>query len=124
MPTHQNDAKYGARTDSDLFALLGERASDCGQKSMTARLAAVIEIVEAILARGYDRAQVLALLINAGWYFTPDSFDSALSRVRKRRVKGSCNPQNSNESQSSEHNSAVPPFADLFASTRKNWKGR
>lgn len=111
-------------SDLELCEHLRQRAVDCRQKSMTARLAAIIEIVEAILARGYDRSQVLALLIDADWRFTPDSFDSALSRVRKRRVKGDCNPEKTNESQSSERNSTSPPFVEAFLRTSRNWKGK
>ncbi|SCV02139.1 hypothetical protein CNECB9_930014 [Cupriavidus necator] len=72
-------------SDGELIQRLHLRAADCRQKSMTARLAAVIDWVEALLARGYDRSQVRDLLVEAGWRFTPDSFDSALTRVRKRR---------------------------------------
>lgn len=73
-------------SDSELIQLLQGRALDCSQKSMTARLAAVADDVEALLARGYDRSQVREVLMEAGWRFTPDSFDSALTRVRKRRA--------------------------------------
>lgn len=124
MQEQQNGTQYGERSDSSLVALLGERALDCRQKFTTARLAAVIDVVEAILARGYDRSQVLALLTDADWRFTPDSFDSALSRVRKRRVKQACNPEKSNESQSSEHSSVSPPFVEAFLRTSRNWKGK
>lgn len=72
-------------SDSELIQRLRGRALDCSQKSMTARLAAITDEVEAILARGYDRSQVREVLVEAGWRFTPDSFDSALTRVRKRR---------------------------------------
>lgn len=72
-------------SDGELLQRLHERAADCRQKSMTSRLAAVRELVEEILQRGYDRSQVREILIEAGWQFTPDSFDSALSRLRKRR---------------------------------------
>ncbi|QUN27219.1 hypothetical protein KB879_24510 [Cupriavidus sp. KK10] len=72
-------------SDGELIQRLRGRALDCSQKSMTARLAAVTDEVEALLARGYDRSQVRDVLVEAGWRFTPDSFDSALTRVRKRR---------------------------------------
>lgn len=75
-----------APTNSELIERLLARAADCGQKSMTTRLMEVIDPVEALLGRGYDRSQVREWLIAAGWRFTPDSFDSALSRVRKRRL--------------------------------------
>ncbi|WP_147363618.1 hypothetical protein [Burkholderia pseudomallei] len=76
----------GALTNSVLIECLRVRAADCGQKSMTARLKAVIDLVEAVLARGYDRSQVREWLVSAGFEFTPDSFDSALTRVRRRRL--------------------------------------
>ncbi|WCM18358.1 hypothetical protein NDK50_12920 [Paraburkholderia bryophila] len=72
-------------SNGELIERLRLGAVDCGQKSMTARLTAVIDLVEALMARGYDRSQVREWLIEAGWRFTPDSFDSALSRIRKRR---------------------------------------
>ena len=52
---------------------------------MTARLAAVVDEVGALLARGYDRSQVRDVLVEAGYRFTANSFDSALKQVRKRR---------------------------------------
>ncbi|HEM7888137.1 TPA: hypothetical protein U2Q27_001700 [Burkholderia cepacia] len=115
MHDQQSCNEYEALTDASLFALLEEQALDCRQKSMTARLAAVTDVVEAILARGYDRSQVLDLLINAGWRFTPDSFDSALSRIRKRRLNADSNAQSQKRSLE---------FADVFASPRKNWRGK
>lgn len=72
-------------SDGELIQRLHLRAADCSQKSMTARLAAVIDEVEALLTRGYDRSQVRKFLLGAGWHFTPHSFDSALTRVRTRR---------------------------------------
>lgn len=72
-------------SDGELIQRLHLRAADCRQKSMTARLVAVIDGVEALLARGYDRSQLLEILVEVGWHFTTDSFDSALRRVRKRQ---------------------------------------
>jgi hypothetical protein len=85
-PALKDGVDYATLTNSRLMELLRERALDCGQKSMTARLAAVIDLVEVMLARSYDRSQVRDLLIEMGWRFTPDSFDSALSRVRRWRM--------------------------------------
>ncbi|MBO7933708.1 hypothetical protein J3L14_07105 [Burkholderia pseudomallei] len=73
-------------SDGELLRRLRERAADCQQKSMTARLAAVLDLVEEILHRGYDRSQVREILTGSAWRFTADSFDSALSRLRKRRA--------------------------------------
>lgn len=124
MPEQRRNIEYTALTNASLLALLQERALDCGQKSMTARLAVVIEIVEAILARGYDRSQVLALLTEAGWRFTPDSFDSALSRVRRRRLLNvDGNRRRSEKLPSLGCSDSPPTFADVFASPRSNWKG-
>lgn len=74
-------------TDDELMVQLKTRAAGCRQKSMTARLAAVIDLIETLLSRGYDRSQAREVLIETGWHFTPDSFDSALSRVRKRHLR-------------------------------------
>lgn len=75
-------------SDAELMERLRSRAADCLQNSMTARLGAVLDLVESLLGRGYGRSQVLEILIEVGWCFTPDSFDSALTRVRKRRQGG------------------------------------
>ncbi|WP_420993618.1 hypothetical protein ACKI2N_015745 [Cupriavidus sp. 30B13] len=72
-------------SDGELIQRLRARAADCRQNSMTARLATVIDEVEALLVRGYDRSQVRDVLVGAGCHFTPDSFDSALARIRKRK---------------------------------------
>lgn len=42
-------------SDGELIQCLRGRALDCSQRSMTARLAAVFDEVEALLARGIDR---------------------------------------------------------------------
>ncbi len=73
-------------SDGELIERLRTRAADCRQNSMTARLTAVLDLVELLLGRKYSRSQVLEILAVAGWHFTADSFDSALRRVRKRRV--------------------------------------
>lgn len=52
---------------------------------MTARLTAVLGLVESLLGRRCSRSQVLEILAEVGWHFTADSFDSALRRVRKHR---------------------------------------
>ncbi len=75
-------------SDGELIERLQSRAADCRQNSMTARLTAVLELVESLLGRGYGRSQVLDILTEVGWRFTTDSFDSALTRVRKRRQGG------------------------------------
>ncbi|OHV00382.1 hypothetical protein BLA34_12345 [Ralstonia solanacearum] len=80
-----------ALSDAELIERLRSRAADCRQQSMTARLTAVLELVESLLGRGYGRSQVLDILTEVGWRFTSDSFDSALRRVRKRRLDiGTC----------------------------------
>ena len=78
-------------SDSELMERLRSRATDCRQNSMTARLTAVLDLVESLLGRRYGRSQVLEILAEVGWHFTADSFDSALRRVRKRRSDaGTC----------------------------------
>lgn len=78
--------REAALSDAELIERLRSRAADCGQTSMTARLTAVLDLVESLLGRRYSRSQVLEILIEAGWHFTADSFDSALRRVRTRRL--------------------------------------
>jgi hypothetical protein len=82
-----SERELGSIPDDELMRQVKLRALGCTQKSMTARLGAVIELIEALLARGYDRSQARDILIETGWRFTPDSFDSALSRVRRRRLR-------------------------------------
>lgn len=84
MTGHQLSHEAEATDDGALFDLLRLQATTCMQKSMTARLTAVIGSVETLLARGYDRSQVLEVLVSVGWHFTIHSFDSALKRVRGR----------------------------------------
>ncbi|WP_186016335.1 hypothetical protein [Burkholderia gladioli] len=139
----------GALTNRDLIARLRVRAADCGQKSMTARLTAVIDLVEALIARGYDRSQVREWLITAGWRFTPDSFDSALGRIRKRRSvaghSGESRPPGTRDTQASTPGNDVkaatstptsadevppiggskwPSFAEVFAERQNFVAGR
>jgi hypothetical protein len=117
-----NDGDYSALTNSKLLELLKERALDCGQKSMTARLAAVIDQVEVILTRGYDRSQVRDLLVEVGWRFTPDSFDSALSRVRRRRRPSADGNRGKHEIPPKRTDSGEK-MAEVFANRRHIGKG-
>jgi hypothetical protein len=82
-----SERELASLPDDELMRQMKLRALGCTQKSMTARLGAVIELIEALLARGYDRSQARDILIETGWRFTSDSFDSALSRVRRRRLR-------------------------------------
>jgi hypothetical protein len=82
-------------TDDELMDRLRVHAAGCRQKSMTARLTAVIDFIETLLSRGYDRSQARELLTEVGWNFTPDSFDSVLSRVRKRRLRANASGEQS-----------------------------
>lgn len=116
---------------------------------MTSRLAAVIDLVEAVLARGYDRSQVREWLIAAGWRFTPDSFDSALGRIRKRRSvagrSGESRPPGTRDTQASTPGNDVkaatstptsvdemppigeskwPSFAEVFVERQNSVAGR
>lgn len=78
------EQQEAALSDGELIDRLRSQAADCRQQSMTARLAAVLDLVESLLGRRYSRSQVLEILAEAGWHFTADSFDSALRRVRRR----------------------------------------
>lgn len=124
IPTPKEGCDYTTVANAKLMALLKERALDCGQKSMTARLAGAIDLVEMVLARGYDRSQVRDLLIEAGWHFTPDSFDSALSRVRRwRKANAGSNPGISEKSVSSDSSHSGTQLKDLLSHTRRKWDG-
>lgn len=116
---------YADLSNSTLIALLMERAADCGQQSMTARLTSIAGIVEVLLDRGYGRSQVRELLTEVGWRFTSNSFDSALSRIRKRQRSGvGSGPREFRDSVSKESGDPASDFAEIFASPRANWKGK
>ncbi|MBU9341635.1 hypothetical protein FOC27_09910 [Burkholderia multivorans] len=116
---------YTDLSNLTLIALLKERAADCGQQSMTARLTSIAGIVEVLLDRGYGRSQVRELLTEVGWRFTPNSFDSALSRIRKRQRSGvGSGPTELRDSVSMESGDPASDFAGIFASPRTNWKGK
>ncbi|CAN7504629.1 hypothetical protein LJR296_003349 [Cupriavidus necator] len=127
----RSDAPF---TDGELIQRLRLRAADCRQKSMTARLAAVIDEVEALLLRGYDRSQVRNVLLDAGWHFTSDSFDSALTRVRTRRSADGSRASRagtesalSGDSPARGNHEAHTPFSDIFVGqdhslSRRRWK--
>lgn len=123
MQPSQRDTDYVELSNSSLLALLRQRAGDCGQRSMTVRLASVIELVEVLLARGYNRSQILELLTEVGWRFTSNSFDSALSRIRRRQRSsvGSGTTEVSDSISGESGDSAA--FAEIFAARRTNWKG-
>lgn len=123
MQPSQGDTNYVTQSNSSLLTLLRERAADCGQRSMTARLVSVIDLVEVLLARGYSRSQILEVLTECGWSFTPNSFDSALSRIRKRKQLSAGSSVMGDGSVSGESGDLSTAFGEIFSTRRRNWRG-
>lgn len=62
-------------------------ATDDTARSETARLRDIIDDIEAALSAGVSRAAILKTLHDQGFTMTPKSFESALYRIRKQRLK-------------------------------------
>ncbi len=66
--------------------------ADSKSRPETARLREVFDEIEAALASGVSRAAILQTLHDQGFTMTPKSFESALYRVRKQRMKAGVKP--------------------------------
>ncbi|MBN3856701.1 hypothetical protein G3N59_25295 [Paraburkholderia sp. Ac-20340] len=66
-------------------ALLAPEHDTHAKRSECARLAELIEHIEAAFARGISRKDVLARLHESGFTMSLHTFDKALYRIRKRR---------------------------------------
>lgn len=75
-------------TKTNVTDVLRELAKGDKSRSETARLRDVIDEVEAALDAGVSRSAVLEALHGQGFTMTLKSFESALYRIRKQRVKG------------------------------------
>jgi hypothetical protein len=69
-------------------ASLAPEGDTQAKRSESARLAELIEHVEAAFARGVSREEVLARLHESGFTMSLRTFDKALYRIRKRRNPG------------------------------------
>ncbi|EUC20947.1 hypothetical protein [Paraburkholderia hospita] len=67
------------------IASLAPQADTQARRSESARLAELIEHVEAAFERGVSREEVLARLHESGFTMSLHTFDKALYRIRKRR---------------------------------------
>lgn len=67
------------------IASLAPEADTQARRSESARLAELIEHVEAAFERGVSREEVLARLHESGFTMSLHTFDKALYRIRKRR---------------------------------------
>jgi hypothetical protein len=74
-------------TKTSVADVLRELAKGDKSRSETARLRDVIDEVEAALDAGVSRSAVLEALHGQGFTMTLKSFESALYRIRKQRVK-------------------------------------
>ncbi|SMG61591.1 hypothetical protein [Paraburkholderia susongensis] len=76
--------------DIDLNSALSDLrdlAEHSNQRSQTAMLAALIDPIEAAMARGVPRTEILERLQRNGFTMNMRSFDSALYRIRQRLGK-------------------------------------
>jgi hypothetical protein len=71
--------------NKEISKRLLELAADDTKRSKIARLADVIDEVEAVLSAGVRRSHVIDELAAYGLRMTYHSFDSALCRIRKKR---------------------------------------
>ena len=79
-----------------LVEQLRTLASDDAKRSKAARLRDVIDEVEATLAAGITRAEVVKKLSENGLEMALATFNSELQKIRKKRGKPSVNPVKSN----------------------------
>ncbi len=87
-------------SNEELSKRLMALAADDTRRSKIARLTDIIEAIETVLSAGVRRSAVIDELADYGLKMTYHSFDSALRRIRKKRVKQSINPVNTGDSKS------------------------
>ena len=75
-------------------------AADDSRRSKVSRLEDIIEAIETVLSSGVRRSVVIDELAEYGLKMTYRSFDSALHKIRKNRVKPSSSPVNTGDSNS------------------------
>lgn len=82
------------------------------KRSQTARLREVIDDVEATLASGVPRAEVLKVLNKHGFKMTLSGFDAAMWRIRKKRstVKPAMTPARAKHEQDDENKQGKPDY--------------
>lgn len=74
-------------TKDSVADVLRALATGDKSRSETARLRDIVDEVEAALAAGVSRAAVLQALNDQGFTMTLKSFESALYRIRKKRIQ-------------------------------------
>ena len=74
-------------TKDSVADVLRALATGNKSRSETARLRDLVDEVEATLAAGVSRAAVLGALNDQGFTMTLKSFESALYRIRKKRIQ-------------------------------------
>ena len=74
-------------------------AANDEKRSTASRLLDVIDDIEAALAAGVSRSAVIEELATLGLEMKPETFYSALKRIRKKRGKPSASPSNPSKSE-------------------------
>ncbi len=74
-------------------------ATNDEKRSTASRLLDVIDDIEAALAAGVSRSAVIEELATLGLEMKPETFYSALKRIRKKRGKPSASPSNPSKSE-------------------------
>lgn len=74
--------------DIEVESVLYELAKSDESRSETARLRDIFDLVEAAQCAGVSRVKILEALHSKGFTLTLKSFESALYRIRKQKVKG------------------------------------
>lgn len=105
-------------TKISVADVLRELAKGATNRSETARLNDVINEVEAALAAGVHRSAVLQALHGQGFTMTLKSFESALYRMRKKRVQGTARTLNAPIQTPLRYEGELPiPESDLGGTT-------
>ena len=77
----------------DAFTASLERSAVQHPPSRTRRIAALLPQIEAAMAQGSPRAQIVTALLDVGIDITPHQLSNAISRLRRQRVDSAGLPE-------------------------------
>lgn len=103
--------------NSEVVEALRTLAAGTQNRSETARMKEIIDEVEAALAAGVSREAVRQELNTQGFTMTSKSFESALYRIRKKRVGEKRGQKNLAKNKNMDANLAKPGQLDVGNST-------
>ena len=72
-------------TKESIVEQLNELASDDSKRSNAARLRDIIDVVEATIAAGVTRAEIVKTLSRNGFEMSLGTFNTELYRIRRKR---------------------------------------